>query len=275
MGVRTLRDLDYRPRTDSGYALRVRAGGPDPDRSHQHARAGGDGHHRARARTARPTTRGRAVARRAARRADPPLRSRRGSCRPRTPTTSRVRSASPPSLCGLVGLKPTRGRVMASAGDPPVGMNAEGVVTRSVRDTAAMLDLLAWRSPWWPAPALPRPLADEVGADPAVCGSACGPMPSTALRSIPTRLRRRRGRPRLLARRWASSVERVGAGGVLRASELWDVAKTGAGGRPPPPRPRRGRTAHRPRARRGRPRAAHMGDGAGRAGDHRSRCDCA
>ena len=43
-------------------------------------------------------------------------------------------------------------------------MAAEGVVTRSVRDTAALVDLLSWRSPWWPAPALARPLAAEVGA---------------------------------------------------------------------------------------------------------------
>ena len=31
---------------------------------------------------------------------------------------------------------------MVSADDPPIGMDAEGVVTRSVRDTAALVDLL-------------------------------------------------------------------------------------------------------------------------------------
>lgn len=70
----------------------------------------------------------------------------------------------PASICGVVGLKPGRGRVIAgSAVDAPVGMASEGVVTRSVRDTAAIVDALTATSPWWPAPPLPRPLAEEVG----------------------------------------------------------------------------------------------------------------
>lgn len=72
----------------------------------------------------------------------------------------------PAAQCGIVGLKPTRGRVILSAYDPPVGMNAEGVVSISVRDTAAALDAISTTSAWWPAPALPRPLLQEVGADP-------------------------------------------------------------------------------------------------------------
>lgn len=72
----------------------------------------------------------------------------------------------PAAHCGLVGFKPTRGRLLKSAGDPPVGMDSEGVVTRSVRDTAALLDVLATTSAWWPAPTLPGPLAGELGADP-------------------------------------------------------------------------------------------------------------
>lgn len=69
----------------------------------------------------------------------------------------------PAGMCGLVGLKPTRGRVLMSGADAPIGMTAESVLTRTVRDTAALVDAIADTSPWWPAPALERPLAEEVG----------------------------------------------------------------------------------------------------------------
>ena len=75
----------------------------------------------------------------------------------------------PASECGLVGLKPTRGRVSLGPdfGDVFSGLVHEHVVTRSVRDTAAVLDAVAGAEPGDPyvAPAPLRPFASEVGAD--------------------------------------------------------------------------------------------------------------
>ena len=50
----------------------------------------------------------------------------------------------PASCCGLVGLKPSRGRVSAAPvyGDP-VGLSTAGPLARTVRDAAALLDVLA------------------------------------------------------------------------------------------------------------------------------------
>ena len=75
----------------------------------------------------------------------------------------------PASQCGLVGLKPTRGRVLPGRpADPAVGMNTEGVLTRTVRDTAGLLDAIAdsGRTGPWPAPPLRGPLTEEVGREP-------------------------------------------------------------------------------------------------------------
>jgi amidase len=74
----------------------------------------------------------------------------------------------PASECGLVGLKPSRARVSQGpdVGESWAGATIDGVVTRSVRDSAAVLDAIGRPMPGDPyiAPPLNRPLAHEVGA---------------------------------------------------------------------------------------------------------------
>jgi amidase len=76
----------------------------------------------------------------------------------------------PAGACGLFGLKPTRARVPVGPeyGDVLGGWAADHAVTRSVRDSAALLDATAGAMPGDPyaAPPLARPLALEVGQDP-------------------------------------------------------------------------------------------------------------
>ena len=76
----------------------------------------------------------------------------------------------PASECGLVGLKPSRGRVSKGplVGESWMGASTDGAVTRSVLDAAAMLDVLAGYEMGDPVVAPPpaRPFTDEVGADP-------------------------------------------------------------------------------------------------------------
>jgi amidase len=76
----------------------------------------------------------------------------------------------PAANCGLVGLKPSRQRTSEGplVGDFMSGLTAELCVSRSVRDTAALLEAVHGPAPGDPYVAPPplRPYTEEVGADP-------------------------------------------------------------------------------------------------------------
>lgn len=74
----------------------------------------------------------------------------------------------PASCCGLVGLKTSQGRITSGPLRDESNLGVEHCVSRTVRDTARLLD-----ATWGPgvgdtviAPAPLRPYVDEVGADP-------------------------------------------------------------------------------------------------------------
>ncbi|MGN6168395.1 MAG: amidase, partial [Solirubrobacteraceae bacterium] len=76
----------------------------------------------------------------------------------------------PASCCGVYGLKPTRGRISPApqAGETLFGLATVHAITRSVTDSAVLLDISSGPvsgDTHWLAPAA-RPFSDAVGADP-------------------------------------------------------------------------------------------------------------
>ncbi|MGO9321522.1 MAG: amidase [Solirubrobacteraceae bacterium] len=92
----------------------------------------------------------------------------------------------PAACCGLVGLKPARGRISAAPelGDSSLGI--DGMLTRTVADTAAILDVLAGYEPgdatWAPPP--PEPFARSAARVPAglrIAATTLPPVPDAVV----------------------------------------------------------------------------------------------
>ena len=94
----------------------------------------------------------------------------------------------PASVCGLVGLKASRGRVSAGPlPEAPGTTRVEGVLTRSVRDTAALLDVIAGSMPGDPHP-MPdpdRPFVEELSGSPGRLRVVVMPQPPAGLTTDP------------------------------------------------------------------------------------------
>ena len=73
----------------------------------------------------------------------------------------------PAACCGLVGLKPSRGRISVGPDAGHSFLVSDGVLTRDVRDTATVLDVIAGYEPgdssWAPPPA--APFTDTLAGD--------------------------------------------------------------------------------------------------------------
>ena len=75
----------------------------------------------------------------------------------------------PASCCGVFGLKPSRGRVSSAPFPALEGLSTAGVLSRTVEDTAALLDVLSGYEPgdpWW-APPPERPFLELAARPPA------------------------------------------------------------------------------------------------------------
>ncbi len=127
----------------------------------------------------------------------------------------------PASCCGLVGHKPSRGRV------PDLvphwsGLATEGALTRTVADAAALLDVMSAPDPyvWSSPPPDGRPFLDEVGADPGRLRIALSTVSALGLEVAPACVAAVEHAGRLL--------ESLGHHVVRRDRDVFDPAGLGA-----------------------------------------------
>jgi amidase len=92
----------------------------------------------------------------------------------------------PAACCGLVGLKPSRGRISSAPELGDSSLATDGMLTRTVADTAAILDVLAGYevgdATWAPPPS--EPFADSAAAAPGrlrIVASTLAPLPDAVV----------------------------------------------------------------------------------------------
>ncbi|MER0240537.1 amidase [Streptomyces sp. HSW2009] len=158
----------------------------------------------------------------------------------------------PAAYNGLFGLKPTRGRISVGPQFDEVfnGLAVQGCVSRTVRDSAALLDLVSGPEPGDPyvAPEPVRPYAREVGRPPGALRIGVVAQPWGGHRTSPP-----------VAAALARTVHLLESRGPPGGG-----GAGGPGGGPPggggAPGPRWGPAARAPGARPGRATEAHRGD---------------
>jgi amidase len=98
----------------------------------------------------------------------------------------------PAACCGLVGLKPARGRISLAPELGDAGLVIDGMLTRSVEDTAAILDVLAGYelgdATWAPEPA--EPFAHSARKEPLklrIAATAKSPVPEAVVDPVSLR----------------------------------------------------------------------------------------
>jgi amidase len=81
----------------------------------------------------------------------------------------------PAAACGVVGFKPSRGRIPAEAYAPdPFGLSSPGVVTRTVADAAMLLDVMAGAAEgYWTPAGQARSFTAHAQRDPGVLRVGC------------------------------------------------------------------------------------------------------
>lgn len=139
---------------------------------------------------------------------------------------------NPAARCGLVGLKPSRGRIPLGPlfGDMFAGLVTELAVTRSVRDTASLLDAVAGPAPgdpYHPAPGGADPYATVVERAAARAGAGGDPLTIGVWAGVPGGRNHLTPEAEAAVRHTAAELERLGHRVVDAHPDVLDSSESG------------------------------------------------